>query len=95
MSELEVSTVKDEKWLGIKNGDLIKPMLNAGFDIFITNDQSLGFQQQLVQYKIIFINHCCPGKILLFGLKPTAVLSFSNPSLKAGVIRTKPLTVGL
>ena len=56
MPEFEVSTVKDEKWLGIKNGDLIKLMLNAGFDIFITNDQSLGFQQKLGQHKIFFIN---------------------------------------
>lgn len=54
--EFEVSTVKDEKWHGIKNGDLIKLMLKAGFEVFITNDQSLGFQQQLGQYKIFFIN---------------------------------------
>jgi hypothetical protein len=43
----------------------------------------------------VIVYHCCPGKTLLFGLKSTAVLSFSNTSLKAGVIRTKPLTVGL
>jgi hypothetical protein len=54
--QFEVSTVKDEKWLGIKNGDLIKLMLNAGFEVFITNDQSLGFQQKLGGHRIIFIN---------------------------------------
>jgi predicted nuclease of predicted toxin-antitoxin system len=54
--EFNVSTVKDEKWLGIKNGVLIKLVQNSGFNIFITNDQSLGFQQMLSQYQIIFIN---------------------------------------
>ena len=31
------------------------------------------------------------GKTLLFGLKLPAVLSYSNPSLKSGVIRNKAL----
>lgn len=54
--EFQVSTVKDEKWPGIKNGELIERMLQAEFTIFITNDQSPGFQQKLGEYKIIFIN---------------------------------------
>ncbi len=54
--ELEISTVKDEDWLGIKHGALIRLAINAGFTVFITNDQSLGFQQKLTQFKILFIN---------------------------------------
>jgi hypothetical protein len=54
--ELEVSTVKDEQWLGIKNGTLIRLSVSAGFTVFITNDQSLGFQQKLIQFNILFIN---------------------------------------
>lgn len=54
--ELQVSTVKDEQWLGIKNGDLIKLALSEGFNVFITNDQSLDYQQKLEQYKLVFIN---------------------------------------
>src|SRR5205814_8726413 len=54
--ELEVSTVRDEQWLGIKNGDLILRAINSGFTVFITNDQNLGFQQKLTQFKILFIN---------------------------------------
>ena len=54
--ELEVSTVKDEQWLGIKNGALIRLAIPAGFTVFITNDQSLGFQQKLTQFNILFIN---------------------------------------
>lgn len=36
--EIEVSTVRDESWLGIKNGSLILLALNAGFTVFMTND---------------------------------------------------------
>ncbi len=54
--ELQVSTVRDEQWLGIKNGSLILLAINAGFTVFITNDQNLGFQQKLTQFKILFIN---------------------------------------
>ena len=56
LPELNVSTVRDEQWLGIKNGVLIQSAINAGFNILITNDQNLGFQQKLVQFKILFIN---------------------------------------
>jgi predicted nuclease of predicted toxin-antitoxin system len=56
LPELEVSTVRDEHSLGIKNGTLLLFANNAGFAIFITNDQSLGSQQKLIQFKILFIN---------------------------------------
>ncbi len=54
--EIEVSTVRDESWLGIKNGSLILLALNAGFTVFMTNDKNLGFQQKLTRFKILFIN---------------------------------------
>jgi predicted nuclease of predicted toxin-antitoxin system len=54
--ELNVSTVRDEQWLGIKNGELIQRAVNAGFTVLITNDQNLGFQQKLIQFKILFID---------------------------------------
>lgn len=54
--ELNVSTVRDEQWLGIKNGVLIQNAIKAGFNVLITNDQNLGFQQKLIQFKILFIN---------------------------------------
>lgn len=54
--ELEVSTVKDEQWLGVKNGTLIRLAVAAGFSVFITNDKSLPFQQLLLQFPMLFIN---------------------------------------
>jgi predicted nuclease of predicted toxin-antitoxin system len=54
--EIEISTVRDENWLGKKNGELIALAIEGGFTIFITNDQNLSFQQKLTQFKILFIN---------------------------------------
>ncbi|MFI5185683.1 MAG: DUF5615 family PIN-like protein [Chitinophagales bacterium] len=54
--EFEISTVRDENWLGIKNGELITLAVEGGFSVFITNDQNLGFQQKLKLFKILFIN---------------------------------------
>lgn len=54
--ELNISTVRDEQWLGIKNGKLIEMTINAGFTVFMTNDHNLGFQQKLTQFEILFIN---------------------------------------
>lgn len=54
--ELEASTVRDERWLGIKNGNLILLAVEAGFSVFITNDQSLYYQQRMTQFAILFIN---------------------------------------
>ena len=54
--EFEISSVRDENWLGTKNGELIALAIENSFEIFITNDQKLAFQQKLTQFKILFIN---------------------------------------
>lgn len=54
--EFEISTVRDEHWLGTKNGALLSLAYNSGFTVFITNDQSLVYQQKLIQFEILFIN---------------------------------------
>ena len=54
--ELDVSTVKDEQWLGVKNGILIQLALDNEFSVFITNEHNLANQQFLSQFKILFIN---------------------------------------
>jgi len=39
--------------------------------------------------------HYCPVKMSLLGLKPNTGVGFINPSLKAGVIKLKPLSIRL
>lgn len=43
--EHEVSTVRDMSWLGQKNGALLKLMTDEGFQVFVTVDRNLPYQQ--------------------------------------------------
>lgn len=53
--EHEVSTVRDMKWLGKKNGELLGLAAFNGFHIFITLDKNLKNQQNLDKVAIKFI----------------------------------------
>jgi predicted nuclease of predicted toxin-antitoxin system len=53
--EYEVKTVRDMKWLGKKNGELLGLAAFNGFDIFITIDKNLKNQQNLEKVQIKFI----------------------------------------
>ncbi|HQS25171.1 MAG: hypothetical protein B7Y11_14045 [Sphingobacteriia bacterium 24-36-13] len=43
----EVWTVRDKDWLGKKNGELLKLMIDDGFELFVTADQNLQYQQRI------------------------------------------------
>ncbi len=43
----DVRTTQEQGWAGLKNGALLKQALAAGFEVFITGDQNLEFQQNL------------------------------------------------
>lgn len=45
-------TVKDMNWLGRQNGELLQLMIKEGFDVFITVDNNLSFQQNFKDYPI-------------------------------------------
>ena len=47
----EVATVAEMGWGGTKNGDLLE-MASSKFDVFITADQNLPYQQNIVGYDI-------------------------------------------
>ena len=44
---LDVSTVANQGWLGRRNGDLLRAMLEAGFTHLVTVDRNLMFQQNV------------------------------------------------
>lgn len=44
-TEHEVWSVKDKGWLGKKNGELLKVMIADEFDVFVTIDRNLPYQQ--------------------------------------------------
>ena len=43
--EHEIFTVRDNGWLGQKNGALLKLMVEDGFNLFLTVDRNLPYQQ--------------------------------------------------
>jgi len=51
----DVSTTHEMGWAEFKNGELIKAAENAGFDIFITADKNLRYQQNLSERRIAVI----------------------------------------
>lgn len=50
-----VHTVTDMGWVGIKNGDLLKLAQGEDFDVLVTCDQNLTYQQNLRGQRIALI----------------------------------------
>ncbi|HZF07402.1 MAG TPA: DUF5615 family PIN-like protein [Thermoanaerobaculia bacterium] len=48
---LEVRTVAEVGWAGIKNGKLLR-LAEADFDVFVTADQNLSYQQTLATLQL-------------------------------------------
>lgn len=47
LTDHEVHTVQQRGWAGLKNGELLRNAAEAGFEVFVTADQNLEFQQNL------------------------------------------------
>ena len=51
LTGVEVDTVHDRGWSGVKNGDLLRTA-ESQYDVFVTVDQNLQYQQNLRGFKI-------------------------------------------
>ena len=52
VDEHEVFTVREKKWDAFTNGELLKKMIEDGFDVLITFDGNLSKQQNFQKYPI-------------------------------------------
>ncbi|REJ76632.1 MAG: hypothetical protein DWQ36_04165 [Acidobacteria bacterium] len=43
----EVRTVRSQGWTGIRNGTLLRLAAEAGFEVFLTSDRGIEFEQNL------------------------------------------------
>lgn len=68
--DYEIKTVPQMGWAGVKNGQLLA-LAEAEFDVFITVDRNLSFQQNLPQFNIAVIVLQAPSNRLA-DLKPLA-----------------------
>ena len=48
----EAYTVRYLGWAGLKNGELLRAAEEAGFDVFITGDQTLSYEQNLTGVRV-------------------------------------------
>lgn len=51
----DVVTVPEMGWSGKKNGELLALMSQSGFEVLLTTDRQLRFQQNLASYQITFM----------------------------------------
>lgn len=54
----EIFTVRDKGWLGMKNGVLLNLMVENGFELFVTVDRSLPYQQNTQRLPLIVVVLC-------------------------------------
>jgi predicted nuclease of predicted toxin-antitoxin system len=54
-SEHDCHTVSEAGWKGKDNGELLSLAEEAGFDVFLTVDQGVGYQQNLTNREIAVI----------------------------------------
>ncbi len=64
LEEYEIFTVRELELSGIKNGKLMTYCSENGFDILLTIDKNLMFQQNLDKYPVsIVVLNCATSKI--------------------------------
>jgi hypothetical protein len=51
----DTRTVQEQGWAGLKNGDLLKQAEALAFEIFLTSDQNLEFQQNLKESRLFVV----------------------------------------
>ena len=76
----DVRTVQQQGWSGLKNGELLRRAAAAGFEIFLTADQNLQFQQNLAQARLAVVVLIAPSNKLedLLPLIPSALAAISR-----------------
>ncbi|MBI3650620.1 MAG: DUF5615 family PIN-like protein [Acidobacteria bacterium] len=80
-----MKTVPQMGWAGIKNGKLLS-LAEAHFDVFITVDRNLSFQQNLLQFSIaVLVLHALTNRLIdLRPLAPKILTALST--VKAGEV---------
>jgi predicted nuclease of predicted toxin-antitoxin system len=81
----EASTVRDMGWLGLKNGKLLSKTLEHQFDIFITSDKKVQFEQNISKIPLAIVilnvkNLNYPQSIQPILLQILEVLPNTNPN---------------
>ena len=76
----EVRTVQQVGWAGLRNGELLRRAAEAGFEVFLTADRNLQFQQNISQTRLGVVALVAPSNKLedLLPLMPRALEAISQ-----------------
>ena len=76
----EVRTVQQQGWAGLKNGELLNRAADEGFEVLLTGDQNLEFQQNLARARVGVIVLGAPSNALedLLPLVPSLLVAIPN-----------------
>ncbi|MBV8390035.1 MAG: DUF5615 family PIN-like protein [Mucilaginibacter sp.] len=55
-TEFDVYIVRDMGWSGKKNGELLQLMSENNFEVLLTNDKNLYYQQKIEIYSLFILN---------------------------------------
>ena len=87
----EIYTVREKMWNGIKNGELIRLLIDNGFNALLTFDKNLQHQQNLYKYPmtvfVISANKNTYSELTL--LTPQIKEYLNSPKLPMGPILIK------
>ena len=80
----EVYTVRDLGWLGIKNGALLRLLIENRFDLFVTVDRNIKYQQNLQNFPLTIFVLCAVNnrRETLAGLIPTLFKRLAEGNLE-------------
>jgi hypothetical protein len=76
----DARTVQQESWAGLKNGALLTKAEDAGFSVFVTGDQNLGFQQNISKRRLGVVVLCAASNALedLLPLVPAGLTAIAT-----------------
>ncbi len=80
LAHLAIRTVQDMGWTGTKNGELLR-RAEAEFDVFVTADQQLRYQQNLSGRKLA---------IVVLPTNQVRIVVILLPAIEEGVRRAQP-----
>lgn len=86
----EIFTVNDMDWNRVKNGELLKLMLQQEFDVLLTFDRNLQYQQNFIKYPIaVFILNATDNAYLTLQPLIPIIHQYLSKELKPGPTEIK------
>jgi len=82
----EVRTVQQEAWAGLKNGALLTKAEAAGFEVLITGDKNMQFQQNIAKRRLGVLVMVAPSNAIedLLPVVPNALAALAT--IQAGQV---------